>query len=129
MAAATTTTCADISGATSQDYSPQLADQGKTLRLRVTATNGGGSSTATSAAVGPVTAGAGNTPPVPVIDTPEDGFRWKAGDNITFTGHATDAEDGDRARHPAELGRDPRPLHHPRVPRAPGGHGARLRDR
>jgi glucose/arabinose dehydrogenase len=90
----TSTTCADISGATNQSYSPQLADQGKTLRLVVTATNGGGSSSATSAAVGPVTAGAGNTPPVPVIDTPENGFSWKAGDNITFTGHATDAEDG-----------------------------------
>jgi glucose/arabinose dehydrogenase len=90
----TVTTCADIPGATSQDYSPQLADQDRTLRLVVTATNAGGSSTAGSATVGPVTAGAGNTPPVPVIDTPANGFSWKAGDNLTFTGHATDAEDG-----------------------------------
>ena len=38
-------------------YSPQLADQGKTIRVRVTATNAGGTSAALSTAVGPVTAG------------------------------------------------------------------------
>jgi len=42
-----------------------------------------------------ITVGAGpNTPPVPVIDTPASGFQWKVGDVISFSGHATDAQDG-----------------------------------
>ena len=35
------------------------------------------------------------TAPVPVIDTPVVGTTYKAGDQISFSGHATDAEDGD----------------------------------
>jgi glucose/arabinose dehydrogenase len=35
-----------------------------------------------------------STPPVPVIDTPAEGLGWKVGDTITFSGHATDVEDG-----------------------------------
>ena len=31
---------------------------------------------------------------MPVIDTPVVGTTYKAGDTITFSGHATDAEDG-----------------------------------
>ncbi len=42
----------------------------------------------------PVTISVG-TLPVPVIDTPSSGLTWAVGDDITFTGHATDAEDGD----------------------------------
>ena len=38
--------------------------------------------------------GGSNTPPVPVIDTPAASLTWKVGDTISFTGHATDAEDG-----------------------------------
>jgi glucose/arabinose dehydrogenase len=41
-----------------------------------------------------VTITAGNTPPVPVIDTPVAGTTWKVGDEITFSGHATDAQAG-----------------------------------
>ena len=41
-----------------------------------------------------VTITAGNTPPVPVIDTPPAGTTWKVGDVITFSGHATDAQSG-----------------------------------
>ena len=37
---------------------------------------------------------AGNTPPVPVIDSPAASLTWKVGDVITFAGHATDAQDG-----------------------------------
>ena len=45
--------------------------------------------------VGTTGAGGGtNTPPVPVIDTPAASLTWKVGDTISFTGHATDAEDG-----------------------------------
>ena len=36
----------------------------------------------------------GNTPPSPVIDTPTSSLRWAVGDTINFTGHATDAQDG-----------------------------------
>lgn len=41
--------CASISGATAQTYKVQSADQGKTLRVVVTATNPSGSAAATSA--------------------------------------------------------------------------------
>src|SRR5262249_34046174 len=37
--------------------------------------------------------GAG-TPPVPVIDTPSSSLTWAVGDAISFSGHATDADDG-----------------------------------
>ena len=37
---------------------------------------------------------AGNQPPTPVIDTPTAGTTWKVGDTISFTGHATDPEQG-----------------------------------
>ena len=37
-------TCTDIAGATTAVYSPQLVDQGKHMRVRVTASNGGGTS-------------------------------------------------------------------------------------
>src|SRR5262249_50394415 len=46
--------CVDIFGATSATYTLTVADQGHTLRVRVTATNGGGSVPATSAASGVV---------------------------------------------------------------------------
>jgi glucose/arabinose dehydrogenase len=41
-----------------------------------------------------VTVTVGNTPPVPVIDTPSSSLTWKVGDAISFSGHATDAQDG-----------------------------------
>ena len=36
----------------------------------------------------------GNSPPVPVISTPSASLTWKVGDHITFSGSATDAQDG-----------------------------------
>jgi glucose/arabinose dehydrogenase len=36
----------------------------------------------------------GDTPPVPVIDTPVPSLTWAVGDDIEFSGHASDAEDG-----------------------------------
>ena len=36
----------------------------------------------------------GNSAPTPVIDSPGAGFKWKAGETINFSGHATDPEDG-----------------------------------
>ena len=52
--------CANISGATSSSYTPVAGDVGHTLVVRVTATNAGGSATATSAARSVV------VPPAPV---------------------------------------------------------------
>jgi glucose/arabinose dehydrogenase/PKD repeat protein len=36
----------------------------------------------------------GNSPPVPIIDSPAASLTWKVGDDITFAGQATDAQDG-----------------------------------
>jgi glucose/arabinose dehydrogenase/PKD repeat protein len=41
-----------------------------------------------------VTVTAGNTAPTAVIDSPTPSLTWKVGDTITFSGHATDAQDG-----------------------------------
>ena len=46
--------CADIGGATSQTYVPSAADVGFALRVRVTASNDGGSASAESPATAPV---------------------------------------------------------------------------
>ena len=43
------------------------------------------------------TASATNTPPTPVIDTPSAILTWKVGDAISFSGHATDSEQGSLA--------------------------------
>jgi hypothetical protein len=40
------------------------------------------------------TAAGANQPPVPVIDSPPASLTWKVGDTISFTGHATDPEQG-----------------------------------
>jgi PKD repeat protein len=58
-----------------------------TASLRVT-DNHGASGTAS------VTINVGNTPPTATIDTPAAGTTWKVGDVISFSGHATDAQDG-----------------------------------
>ena len=59
-----------------------------TVRLRVT-DNHGASSTSQ-----PITISAGNTPPEPVIDSPASTLTWKVGDTISFSGHATDSQEG-----------------------------------
>jgi glucose/arabinose dehydrogenase/PKD repeat protein len=41
-----------------------------------------------------VTVTAGNTAPIAVIDSPTTSLTWKVGDQINFSGHATDAQDG-----------------------------------
>jgi glucose/arabinose dehydrogenase/PKD repeat protein len=58
-----------------------------TPRLQVTDTSG-------ATAIASVTISAGNTPPRPVIDTPTDTTTWRVGDTISFSGHATDDQDG-----------------------------------
>src|SRR5262249_40182416 len=58
-----------------------------TVRLKVTDNKGAFATASTSIT-------AGNTPPTAVIDTPSASLRWKVGDTIAFTGHASDAEQG-----------------------------------
>lgn len=58
-------------------------------RLRVTDNGGASDIQSVTIVVGPP-----NEAPVPVIDTPAGDPRWRVGDAISFSGHATDAEDG-----------------------------------
>jgi putative cell wall-binding protein len=58
-----------------------------TPRLQVTDDSG---ATATAS----MTISAGNTPPRPVMDSPADSLTWRVGDTISFSGHATDDQDG-----------------------------------
>jgi glucose/arabinose dehydrogenase len=41
-----------------------------------------------------ITISASNSPPVPAIQTPQASLTWKVGDPISFSGSATDAQDG-----------------------------------
>jgi glucose/arabinose dehydrogenase len=58
-----------------------------TATLRVTDPSGASDTSS-------VTISAGNTPPVAVIDTPTTGATWRVGDAITFSGHASDPQQG-----------------------------------
>jgi glucose/arabinose dehydrogenase/PKD repeat protein len=55
--------------------------------LRVTDDQGASDTTTLTITVG-------NTAPVAVIDSPASSLTWKVGDTITFSGHATDVQDG-----------------------------------
>ena len=61
-----------------------------TVTLKVTDSHGA----STVSAPVTITVGSGNTPPTPVIDTPSSSLTWAVGDTINFSGHATDAQDG-----------------------------------
>ncbi len=58
------------------------------VTLRVTDSQGASSMSQ------PITISANNTPPTPTIDSPAATATWKVGDTINFSGHATDAQDG-----------------------------------
>jgi glucose/arabinose dehydrogenase/PKD repeat protein len=58
-----------------------------TVRLKVTDDKGAFGTASTTITVG-------NTPPTAVIDTPSASMRWRVGDTIAFSGHASDAEQG-----------------------------------
>jgi PKD repeat protein/glucose/arabinose dehydrogenase len=59
-----------------------------TIRVRVTDSLGG------SAISAPVTVTAENTPPTAFVDAPAGGTTWAAGQTLTFSGHATDPQEG-----------------------------------
>jgi glucose/arabinose dehydrogenase len=60
------------------------------VTLRVTDARGASSVSAPVA----ITVGPGNTAPTPVLDTPLSSLTWAVGDTISFSGRATDAQDG-----------------------------------
>jgi glucose/arabinose dehydrogenase len=60
-----------------------------TARLRVVDQHGAADTESVT-----ITVGGTNNPPVPVIDTPTSALRWSVGTPISFSGHATDAQDG-----------------------------------
>ena len=63
--------CTDITGATSTQFVPTSADQGRRIRVEVTARNTLGTATATSNATAQVqAAGSGGTPTTPTTPTP-----------------------------------------------------------
>ena len=59
-----------------------------TARLKVTDSHGDSSISA------PITITPGNTPPKPTIASPSSSLHWHVGQAISFSGSATDAEDG-----------------------------------
>lgn len=85
------TSFVDVPGATSATLTLQavaLADDGAQFRL--VATNGNGMATSNVATLTVTT----DAPPTPTILLPSGGATYAAGDVITFSGQATDAEDG-----------------------------------
>ncbi len=82
-------TCSDVSGATNQTYVLTPADIGSTMRVVVTATNPAGSTDATSAQTGVVTAISPANTALPVISgTPQEGQTLST-TNGTWTGSPT----------------------------------------
>ena len=82
-------TCTDIGGATVASYTLVSDDVGSTLRVRVTATNEAGSTSADSAQTAAVAAGATNLAPDPNMEADPAGTYTKNG-SATFS-WATDA--------------------------------------
>ncbi|MEO7978215.1 PQQ-dependent sugar dehydrogenase [Flavobacterium sp.] len=81
----------DIAGATQSSYTltnPVLADNGAQYKVKVT--NSAGSVTSNPATLTVIN----NQSPVPVITAPTTGTQYSGGNVITFTGTATDTEDG-----------------------------------
>jgi glucose/arabinose dehydrogenase len=82
---------ADIPGATQPSFTldnVQLPDNNATFRVVVT--NAGGTATSSAATLTVTT----NQPPTPTILTPTVGTTFFAGQTVSFSGGATDAEDG-----------------------------------
>ncbi|MGX5819498.1 CBM96 family carbohydrate-binding protein [Chitinophaga lutea] len=81
----------NISGATAATYTINNVQSSHAGSYNVVVTNSAGSVTSNNATL---TVTAPNTTPVATILTPSNGGQFRAGDNISFSGSATDAEDG-----------------------------------
>ena len=86
----TTWTTASGSGATTSSYTVASADAGTYLRVTVTATNAGGSASASSGATGVVPAVPDTTPPTVSVTSPANGSRVNHSSTVTITAKATD---------------------------------------
>ena len=77
-------------GGTSTDANPSHTYTRKgPFSAVLTVTDSKGASSTAQASISP-----GNSKPTAVIDTPASTIQWKVDQSITFTGHATDPEDG-----------------------------------
>lgn len=76
--------CADIEGASSESFTVPAVDVGKTLRVFVTAVNGGGSTSAVSAASSVIAAASApvNTTAPAITGPAQDGIRLAAGPGV-----------------------------------------------
>ncbi len=82
---------ANVAGATSQDLTFSASAGDDLARFRAVVTNGAGSTTSAAAVLRITTC----QPPVATILTPVVDNSHKAGDTISYSASATDAEDGD----------------------------------
>jgi len=84
-------TFGDGGTSTSANPSHTYASGTYTARLTVDDQRGAANSTAAAPVLHIVS---GNSPPVPTIDAPADGFHYNAGQTIAYSGEATDPEQG-----------------------------------
>ena len=86
--------CTTISGATTNSYTLRSADVGRTIRVRVTATNADGSATVASNATDVVASASApkNTSSPTITGTPQEG-KTLVGHRGTWSGNVTDYND------------------------------------
>jgi uncharacterized repeat protein (TIGR01451 family) len=84
----------EIATPTGATYSDTGLTAGTTFRYRVRAADAAGNLSGYSNVATAATQGAPNTAPTASIATPPTGTTWKVGDTISFSGSASDTEDG-----------------------------------
>jgi hypothetical protein len=99
LADATSLYTSPLMTAASTTVALNLALPAGTTQLRLVVGNGGDNNTSdhadwADARLSCAGSGGSNTPPVPVIDTPANGLTWVVGQPISFSGHATDTQEG-----------------------------------
>jgi chitodextrinase len=85
---------AEIATPAGATYNNSGLTAGATYRYRVRATDAAGNLSGYSNIATATTQGTPNTAPTAIISTPANGTLWKVGDTISFSGSATDAQDG-----------------------------------
>ena len=85
---------AEVATPPSTTYNDTGLTAGATYRYRVRAADAAGNLSGYSNIASGTTQGAPNTAPTATISTPANLTLWKVGDTISFSGSATDAEDG-----------------------------------
>jgi uncharacterized repeat protein (TIGR01451 family) len=90
----TCSTFTEIATPTGTTYNNIGLTPGTTYRYRVRATDAVPNLSAYSNIATATTQGTPNTAPTAIISTPTNGTLWRVGDTISFSGSATDAQDG-----------------------------------